>query len=355
MAQVGHELRNPLQGIQAFSDVLVHEDLGPRPAEAAAAIGHPADALRRVVDDLLDASQLDLGTLRVRHEVVDLQSVIDEVVVVARQMARPGVVVSAMPLRGPLRHVLGNPERLRQALANLLSNACKHTPSGSVVLEVSEGDADGTVRMSVLDTGTGIAAADVERLFRPFERGHEAERASMPGIGLGLTIVTGITAALGGTAGAAPRPSGGAVFWIQVPIADAVADTAPEIVDPRADVPHRRVLIVDDEPLNLLASKFLLSDLGAEVTTAASAEEALAFAAHRAFDVVFADVHLPGIDGFELARRLRAAASPGPVIAIMSGDASPEAARSRRRGRRRHLPHQAGRSGRPGRGVAPRA
>jgi signal transduction histidine kinase len=333
VAQVGHELRNPLQGIQAFSDVLVHEPLAPRSAEAATAIGRQATTLRRVVDDLLDASQLELGTLRIRHDVVDLQPVIDDVVVVARQLARPGVQVSSLPLRTELRYVVGDADRVRQALANLLSNACKHTPAGSVVLEVSLGDADDTVRMSVLDTGSGISGDDVDRLFRPFERGHEAERSSMPGIGLGLAIVTGIADALGGTVGAAPRPSGGSVFWIQLHAAQSTAQVAATIAvvvpaDPRQGVPHRRVMVVDDEPLNLLANKFLLADLGATVTTAATAEAALAFAAHRPFDIVITDLHLPGMDGFELIRQLRMTSPGSLVIVAMSGDASPEAMQS---------------------------
>jgi PAS domain S-box-containing protein len=324
VAQVGHELRNPLQGIQAFSDVLAHEALAPRPAEAVSAIGRQAVTLRRVVDDLLDASQLELGTLRIRREVVDLQPIIDDVAVVARQLVHAGVVVSSTPLQTPLRYVMGDGDRIRQALANLLSNACKHTPSGSVVIEASDGDAAGTVRLSVVDTGTGISQDDVDRLFRPFERGHDAEHSSLPGVGLGLAIVTGIAGAHGGSVGAAPRPEGGSVFWMQLPTTDAAAPLVAQ-ADPRVGLPSRRVLLVDDEPLNLLANKFLLTDLGCTVTTAASAEDAVAFAAHREFDVVISDIHLPGMNGFDLARALRALSAPQMVIAIMSGDTSAEA------------------------------
>ena len=188
-------------------------------------------------------------------------------------MARPGVDVSSMPLPDGLGFVLGDGDRVRQALANLLSNACKHTATGSVVLEAAAGDVEGTVRLSVLDTGSGISAGDVDRLFRPFERGHDVDRTSMPGIGLGLAIVTGIATAMDGSVGAAPRPSGGSVFWLQIPTTVATAE-APASTDPRHDVPPRRVMVVDDEPLNLLANKFLLSDLGATVTTAATAEDA---------------------------------------------------------------------------------
>ena len=323
VAQVGHELRNPLQGIQAFSDVLANEPLPPRPAEVVSAIGRQAATLRRVVDDLLDASQLELGTLRIRRDVVDLQPIFDDVVVVARHMAHAGVVASSSPLPPHLRFVTGDADRLRQALANLLSNACKHTSSGSVVLEASDGDVVGTVRLSVIDTGTGISADDVDRLFRPFERGHDAERASLPGVGLGLAIVTGIAGAHGGSVGAAPREEGGAVFWMQLPTSEATAE--PDAVnDPRAGVPARRVLVVDDEPLNLLALKFLLTDLGATVRTASTAEEAVAFTAQREFDVVISDIHLPGMDGYDLVRALRALHPPSMVIVIMSGDTSAE-------------------------------
>ncbi|MFZ4720687.1 MAG: PAS domain-containing hybrid sensor histidine kinase/response regulator [Ilumatobacteraceae bacterium] len=321
VAQVGHELRNPLQGIQAFSEVLSREPLMGRAVEAAGGISRQARTLRQVVDDLLDASQLGLGMLRVEQQAVDIAPLIDEAVVDARPLAAAAVTVTADPVPEGLRIVAGDAVRVRQALANLLSNACKHTPRGSITVAAQPGEAPNSVRIAVADTGTGIRPDDVDRLFRPFERGADARRQSIPGIGLGLAIVTGIAAALGGTASAAPRPDGGAIFWIELPLATADHPEPPQPDDPAAPIPPRRVLVVDDEPLNLLASRFLLTDMGATVVTASSAEEALDQLAGDDFDVVFTDIHLPNMDGYELARRIRSSMR-SPLVVVMSGDTS---------------------------------
>ena len=318
VAQVGHELRNPLQGLAAFSDHLLSRRVPSEVADDVEAISRLAGVMRRVVDDLLDASQLELGTLSVRADVVDIVPIIDDAVFMARQLTQPGVEVSGSDVPSNLRYVVGDADRIRQALTNLLSNACKHTASGAVTVDASAAD-DSMVRLNVSDTGSGISSDDVARLFRPFERGRQDHESEMPGVGLGLAIVTGIATAMGGSTGAAPRAEGGSLFWIDIPLS---ADGAPvtQIVAPRREVPRRHVLIVDDEPLNRLAAKFLLADLGAEVATAVSGEQALQMLADQRFDTVFADVRLPGISGLEMTRQLRARGGRQPVVAIMTGE-----------------------------------
>ena len=323
VAQVGHELRNPLQGIAAFGDVLAVQPLAPTAADASAGIVRLTGTLRRVVDDLLDASQLDLGTLRVASNDVDLVPIVDEAVLLGRQLAQPGVAVSGSVGVDAARYVLGDGDRIRQALANLVSNACKHTTAGAIEVECTLGAVEGMVRVSVLDTGIGISADDVTRLFKPFERGAQAS-PDTPGIGLGLAIVTGIARAMGGSAGATPRSGGGSVFWVEMPAGDPVPEVSAVTTPIDRTVPSRRVLVVDDEPLNRMAVKFLLADLGAEVSVAPSAEQALRLMAEQSFDVLLLDVRLSGMSGLELAARVRAADAPQPVIAMMTGDVSAE-------------------------------
>ena len=320
VAQVGHELRNPLQGLAAFADHLAGQHVPSAIADDVDAIARLTRIMRRVVDDLLDASQLELGAISVRSDVVDVAPIIDDAVFMARQLALLGVEVEAAPVPAALRHVTGDGDRIRQALTNLLSNACKHTAEGSITV-VAEEVQTGFVRLSVLDTGSGISADDVARIFRPFERGRDGVDPHTPGIGLGLSIVTGIAAALGGAAGAEPRAEGGSAFWIDVPLSAEVAPTTVA-AGPRREVPRRHVLVVDDEPLNRLAAKFLLGDLGAEVASAVSGEQALQMLGDQRFDTVFADVNLPGISGLELTRQLRARGGRQPVVAIMTGDVS---------------------------------
>ncbi|MEN9646560.1 MAG: hypothetical protein RL238_3229 [Actinomycetota bacterium] len=324
VAQVGHELRNPLQGIAAFSDVLAAQALAPTASDASAGIVRLTGTLRRVVDDLLDASQLDLGTLRVASRDVDLAPIIDEAVLLGRQLAHPGVTVSGSVDVEAARYALGDDDRIRQALANLVSNACKHTTSGYIEVVCTLGAVEGSARISVLDTGIGISADDVARLFKPFERGVQAS-PDTPGIGLGLAIVTGIARAMGGSAGATPRSGGGSVFWLEIPLGEpVVAAAAPPAAPAERPVPFRRVLVVDDEPLNRMAAKFLLADLGAEVVAVPSAEQALQLMETDDFDVLLLDVRLSGMSGLELTGRVRAGTGPQPVIAVMTGDVSAE-------------------------------
>lgn len=326
VAQVGHELRNPLQGLAAFSEVLGSQPLPDTASDVVTGIGTLTGTLRRVVDDLLDAAQLDLGTLKVASDDVDLTPIVEEAVLLGRQLAHPDVEVMADPVDEPVRYVLGDDGRIRQALANLVSNACKHTAAGSIRIECTPGAVEGMVRVSVLDTGIGISADDVARLFKPFERGHQAS-PDTPGIGLGLAIVTGIARAMGGAAGATPRSTGGSVFWLEIPLGDPVAAAVPVPTTVDRAVPFRRVLVVDDEPLNRMAAKFLLADLGAEVTTAPSAEQALQLIESQTFDVLLLDVRLSGMTGLELSSRVRARPGTQPVIAVMTGDVS-DASRS---------------------------
>ena len=321
VAQVGHELRNPLQGLAAFSEVLAAQPLPDTASEVVAGIGQLTGTLRRVVDDLLDAAQLDLGTMKVASDDVDLVPIVEEAVLVGRQLAQPGVEVSAELPEGAVRYVLGDDGRIRQAVANLVSNACKHTTTGSIRIECTPGAVEGMARLSVLDTGIGISADDVARLFKPFERGLQAS-PDTPGIGLGLAIVTGIARAMGGAAGATPRSTGGSVFWLEMPLGDPVPEAEPTPVLVDRTVPFRRVLVVDDEPLNRMAAKFLLADLGAEVTAAPSAEQALQLMESQTFDVLLLDVRLSGMTGLELSRRVRARPGAQPVIAVMTGDVS---------------------------------
>jgi CheY-like chemotaxis protein len=183
---------------------------------------------------------------------------------------------------------------------------------------------EGSARISVLDTGIGISADDVARLFKPFERGVQAS-PDTPGIGLGLAIVTGIARAMGGSAGATPRSGGGSVFWLEIPLGEpVVAAAAPPAAPAERPVPFRRVLVVDDEPLNRMAAKFLLADLGAEVVAVPSAEQALQLMETDDFDVLLLDVRLSGMSGLELTGRVRAGTGPQPVIAVMTGDVSAE-------------------------------
>ena len=322
VAQVSHEMRNPLHGMLGLSEMLADAELGEPLASAAKALYRQTSTLRRIVDDLLDVAQLEVGTLRVNNATVDLLDVVRDAVVMAEQSAPPGVDVVAADPHPSVRYVQGDGDRIRQALANLLSNACKHTTTGRITIVVGTGHLPDRVRVRVQDTGEGIEVADVARLFQPYERGRgDLSR----GVGLGLAIVKGTIEAMDGEVGARPRPEGGSEFWIELPIAasadpDDVVDGVPAATRRPAESVH--ALVVDDDPVNQLVAKLQLEQLHIDVATAASGEDAWAMVQARDFDVLFVDVQMPGMSGLELLRLVRASSSLQPFVAIMTASAT---------------------------------
>jgi PAS domain S-box-containing protein len=323
VAQVSHELRNPLHGMLGLSEMLAGAELGEPLASAAKALYRQTTTLRRIVDDLLDVAQLEVGTLRVNTAAVDLLDVVRDAAVMATQSAPEGVLVVAADPHPAVRYVQGDDDRIRQALANLLSNACKHTVAGRITIVVSNGRLPGRVRVSVQDTGEGIDATDVERLFQPYERGRgDLSR----GVGLGLAIVKGTVEAMGGEVGARPRAEGGSEFWIELRVAVRLGADDEEQRDstqtPRRARESVHALVVDDDPVNQLVAKLQLQQLHVDVATAISGEDAWGMIGAQEFDVLFVDVQMQGMSGFELLRLVREQCVPSPFVAIMTASAT---------------------------------
>ncbi len=323
VAQVSHELRNPLHGMLGLSELLAKAPLPADLADAAWALYRQSSTMRRIVDDLLDVAQLEVGTLSVHAERVDLQYVFNDSLVVGRELALPGVDVVADDAPAELRYVRADPDRVRQALVNLLSNACKHTEEGRVRVRALPGAETGSVRIEVQDSGSGIDPDDIVRLFQPYERGSHEGSA---GVGLGLAIVKGTIEAMGGCVGAAARPEGGSTFWFELPVADpADAPSARGVATASTDAATHfdlRVLVVDDDPVNLLVAKLQLREFGAAVTTASSGDEAWDQLQAEVFDVAFIDVQMPGMSGLDLVRLARTLPQPQPLMAVMTASAT---------------------------------
>ncbi len=323
VAQVSHELRNPLHGMLGLSEILTKSELSPELAEAARAIYRQSTTMRHIVDDLLDMAQLEVGTLRICLADVDLDAVFHDAIETARAIVGPDVNLRSSGPTPELRYVRADSDRLHQAIGNLLSNAGKYSERGEIRITTSPGEQPRSVRISVLDSGVGIQAADVQRLFEPYERGADAAGA---GAGLGLAIVKGTVEAMGGNVGAAPRPEGGSCFWIELPLAEPGTDDA--IHAPDATPPHGvarfavNVLVVDDDPVNLLLAQLQLTDVAKGVTTASSGEAAWALLQEHQFDAAFIDVQMPGMSGLDLVQLIRAMPQPHPLVIVMTASAT---------------------------------
>lgn len=317
LAMISHELRTPISAILAGAAELERTSPGQGRAQARLIKG-AGQMMRGLLDDLLDLSKIEVGRMEVENVAFDLRAAVSE----ALRMWRPEARLKGLKMRVEGAHdlpvwVMGDPTRLRQVLNNLISNALKFTPKGSITLRLSarptgEGWA---VTMAVADTGPGMTPEQVARLFTPFDQLDAGTARKHGGSGLGLAISRQLARLMGGELTASSAPGEGAVFTLDLVLASAespAAATPPDAVT-------ARVLVIDDHAVNRQAIALVLAPLGIVPETAASAEEGLERLARETFDVVLMDVYMPDMDGREATRRLRASTGPNrdaPVIAI---------------------------------------
>ncbi|MEW6705270.1 MAG: ATP-binding protein [Pseudomonadota bacterium] len=306
LAMLGHELRNPLAPIVTALRLMTLRNPEAHQTERRI-LERQVAHLTRLVDDLLDVSRFARGKVQLRRELVDIRDVAHR----AMEMVQPLFDQRESPLKVELPaqplYVSGDPVRLAQVVSNLLSNAAKFTPTrGRISLVVRQ--AGDKVEVSVEDTGAGIGPELLPRVFELFVQGQQALDRQAGGLGLGLAIVKTLVELHGGTVSAASEGEGhGSRFTVTLPRATAsevVAGAAPPMPVPAAN--GRRVLVVDDniDAADTLAR--LLDSYGHVVRTAGTAPQALAMLSDYRPELAILDIGLPGMDGYELARRLKA-------------------------------------------------
>ncbi len=345
LATLSHELRTPLNAILGWTQAVRGGGLDAATWERALeTIERNAKAQARLVDDVLDLSRIVTGKLRIEVRALDLAEPVRAAVETVMPTASAKRIELDVALPAEPVRVAGDPERLQQIAWNLLSNAIKFTPSGgrvAVRIDVAEDDAS----LVVSDSGQGIAAAFVPHLFERFRQGDGSTTRSHGGLGLGLAIVRQLAEMHGGSVGARSEGEGkGAVFTVTVPRERAALREAPPArppVPPARPLAGVRVLVVDDVEDTRDLVVLVLERAGAETAAAASALDALSMLQGRPFDVLVSDIGLPGIDGYELLRRVRALPRDrgGDVRAVaFTGYASDEdTARARDAGFERHV------------------
>jgi PAS domain S-box-containing protein len=305
LAMLSHELRNPLGAISNAVHVLERAGDAAAAARAREIIARQAQHLGRLMDDLLDVSRATSGKIVLRREIVDLAAVVERVVtaLTARQPAMSAsVAVDARPAR-----VHGDAVRLEQVVSNLLENAVKYTPADGRV-SVSVRADDGTAVLVVEDSGVGIAAELLPQVFDLFvQADHSLDRAA-GGLGIGLTLVRQIVELHGGTVEAASAGVGrGSRFAVRLPAATA-SEAAPGS-PPTPPAGTQRILVVEDNDDAREMLCHLVRLLGHEVHEAIDGGAGVDTALRLQPDLTLVDIGLPGGDGYEVARRLRAAAT----------------------------------------------
>ncbi|HVV50897.1 MAG TPA: response regulator [Polyangia bacterium] len=341
LAMLGHELRNPLAPI-VNALALMRRQGAQQVERERSIIDRQVRHLVQLVDDLLDVSRIARGKLEIRPADVDVADLVADGLEIARPVfdKRRHEVEIDVP-RGQL-YVHGDRARLVQVVANLLTNAAKYTNAGGKVA-IAARDEGGTVSLSVRDNGIGIAASLLPRVFDLFAQGERSLDRAGGGLGLGLAIVKSIVTLHGGTVSVSSGGLGqGSEFIVRLPsIAPSDQPEAPVIEAPRArpDAPRRRVLIVDDNEEMTEMLEAVLQAMGHTTRTANDGPSGLAAAESFQPEVALVDIGLPVMDGYELARQMRARLGDRvPVLIAVSGyGQEADRARSREAGFDHHL------------------
>src|SRR5579883_2995293 len=343
LAAFAHEVRTPLTGIMAISDLLATSDLGERERRWVDTIKAGAEHLSALATVFVDAAKPEQAQAVIRDDLFDLRALAraagDSL---SGRAAAKGLSCEVRIADSVPALVLGDRIRLRAALENLIDNAVKFTEQGSVALEVSaarrtkdKGKDKSTrtnVTFAISDSGIGLTLPEIKRLFRPFSQANVSIASRFGGAGLGLSSVRQLARAMGGDVMAAQRAGGGATFALTVALAPAGprsgtgAGAAGELL-PLAS-PALHILSVEDNPFGRVVLNTILTELGHQAEFVGRGEDAAGRIAQGAFDCVLMDMVLPGIDGVEAIRRIRKLAPRHGLVPIIgvSGRGEDEAA-----------------------------
>ncbi|WP_437313631.1 ATP-binding protein [Sorangium sp. So ce385] len=344
LASMSHELRTPLNGILGYAQLIERApELTAQTRDGLRVIRRSGEHLLALIDDVLDLSKIEAGKLDLRPGEVRFPAFIEAVADLCRVRAEQKGISLATSYRGPALALRADEKRLTQVLLNVLGNAIKFTSRGGVTFDVAVlDDAPApsprsprlrTVRFRVTDTGPGIAPEHLSRIFDRFEQvGDEAARSE--GTGLGLAITKRIVEHWGGAIDVESAPGRGSVFTVALPLEEAAHQASTRAASTWEDIAgyegeRRTILVVDDNAENRALLRDALAPLGFALREAESGAQALAMAAEHRPGLVIMDHAMPGLDGFETARRLRELPALGEVVVIGSSASVSDADRRR--------------------------
>jgi two-component system sensor histidine kinase/response regulator len=350
LANMSHEIRTPMNAIIGLGRLALLTDLTGKQRDYLEKIASSAGTLLHLIDDLLDLSKVEAGKLTLES----INFALDTCLATVQSIIRVEAVEKGLKLRITVApevpaQVTGDSSRLAQILINLLGNAVKFTDQGEVALEVSAVPGDDEpvpVTFTIRDTGIGMTADQLSHLFQPFTQADSSTTRRYGGTGLGLSISKRLVELMGGKIRIESEPGRGSVFTVTVLLGRGTQSDEPAVVplDPAlvtAEMKGRRVLVVDDQPINLQVVRELLERVGMIVAIAGDGQEATVAVTEtgKQFDVVLMDIQMPVMDGYEATRLIRKQWPPDrlPIIAMTAYASREERERCLRSGMNDHL------------------
>lgn len=361
LSNMSHDIRTPLNAILGMTAIAENHLTEPkRLADCLRKIELSGTHLLSLVNDVLDMSKIESGKLSLSEEPLRLSALFADVVeLVAPQARDGGLTLETAPVLLKDERVMGDPLRIRQVLLNVISNAVKYTPQGGAVrLELTQAESlregYGSYRFRCADTGIGMEPEFLDKLFLPFERSQSSTASKITGTGLGMAITKNILDMMGGTIRVESAPGVGSTFTVTVPLrlqppAAAQESAAPAAAaaprpDETPDLHGKRLLLVEDNALNLEIARELIGLTGIEIDEARDGAEAVRTVADAPpghYDLVLMDVQMPVMDGYEATRQIRRLDRPGvltlPIIAMTANAFSEDIEAARRSGMNGHI------------------
>ncbi|WP_286830210.1 MULTISPECIES: hybrid sensor histidine kinase/response regulator [Kordiimonas] len=327
LATMSHEIRTPMTGILGFADMLLEDDLADDSKKKVGRIKGAAQALLRILNDILDISKLDAGKFEIEKIPFRPDILANEVVQMFYQTCPPDkkdtLQITAKVSRSFPEVVCADPTRLRQVLVNLMGNAVKFSDRGSVTLVCDHNKARRQLEFEIIDTGIGMDEDMLNRLFQEFEQADATTSRKYHGTGLGLAICKKLVERMGGDIRARSTPGMGSAFWFSVPYDTATTADLPseETSAPTVDANQLAlsILVAEDNEINQMIIQNALKKLGHKATIAESGKEALRLMEEpNDFDLILMDVRMPEMSGPEATRRIRALPGTKGIIPIIA-------------------------------------
>ncbi len=335
LATMSHEIRTPIHGVIGMVQLLEETGLDARQKAYVETIRSSGEALLFIINEILDLSKIEAGEMRIEHEILNVPDLMNSVFHLLQPRAKDKGLEMQMELSSDIpKYQMGDGQRIRQVLTNLVANAIKFTEQGQIRINLKT--TDECIRFEIKDSGIGIGEADLKHLFQPFRQLNNSTSRTHAGSGLGLAISKKLVEMMGGSIGVNSRLGLGSCFWFTLPLRlpdeselrraeekrQLEVGSRPEVQDQALE---GRILLAEDNELNAQILHFMLSSTQLCIDRAMNGEEVLALLRKHRYDLILMDCQMPLIDGYETTRMIRAGAVDDtqiPVIAITANASS---------------------------------